>query len=289
MKPGKIIIITLLLTIFNIGCNNRRKVSDRTLVTVSIAPVQWFVNAIGGDSVDVNVLLPAGSNPESFEPGMSAIKRASESSVIFITGGLPFERNISDRLGAGRIIDTSAGITKLYGTHNACGHDHAHHQHGVWDPHTWSSVKNGKQIAENVYNALVEIDPARKDYYTDRYGRLTSRLDSLDVALGTRLAEAAGASILVMHPSLGYFARDYGLKQVSIGSESKEMSVQGLRRNLDQAKLAGESVLLVQAEFDGRQAEAIARQIGARVEMINLLNPDWEEEIIRIADVIAGN
>lgn len=266
--------------------------SDRLPVTVSLPPQAWFVEAIAGDSAEVNVLLPAGANPESFEPGMSAIKDASRSRVMILSGGLAFEHELDHKIGSAGgsdrlIINSSEGIELLYGTHDH--HDgHSDHRHGEADPHTWTSVRNGKVIATNIYNALKEADPDREPYYSVRYEALMAHIDSLDRAFASRLADRGGDAILVMHPSLGYFARDYGMRQVSIGSEGKEMSVQGLKRRLDEARSAEGGVLFVQAEFDSRQAEAVAEQVNARVEVINLLNPDWEGELTRIADVLAG-
>ncbi|MDE5607447.1 MAG: zinc ABC transporter substrate-binding protein [Muribaculaceae bacterium] len=287
MKSAKFSIV-ILLSLLMAACAGGKTESDRLTVTVSIPPQAWFVEAIAGDSADVNVLLPSGANPESFEPGMSAIKEASRSEIIFVSGGLGFETSVAEKLGGGRMADVSEGIDLLYGTHDHHCDGDGHHHHGEADPHTWTSVKNGRIIATNIYNGLKAADPAREAYYTARYGALMARIDSLDEAIAARLADCRGDAILVMHPSLGYFARDYGMRQVSIGSEGKDMSVQGLKRQLDEARSAAGGVLFVQAEFDSRQAETVAGQVDARVEVINLLNPDWEGELTHIADVLSG-
>ena len=286
MKSAKFTLIGT-VALVAAGCAGREATPERTLVTVSLPPQEWFVKAIAGDSVDVNVLLTSGANPESFEPGISAIKDASRSSVIFISGGLPFETSLAGKIGGRRVVDTSEGIEKLYGTHDHCAHGHAAHRHGEADPHTWTSVKNGKTIARNIFDALVEADPQREDYYTARYVALVQRIDSLDRALAEQLDGSGRKSFLVMHPSLSYFARDYGLEQVSIGREGQESSVPGLRRQLDRATGEGAEVMFVQEGFDSRQAESVASQASAKVVVINLLSPDWEGELIRIADALA--
>lgn len=276
------------------GCGRSGSGADGApvVVTVSIPPQAWFVEAIAGDSVEVNVLLSAGANPETFEPGVSAMKQAGDSKAIFITGGMSFETAVARKLSGAdsglKVVDTSRGIELLYGTHDHCeAHGHAHRHTGAADPHTWTSVKNGKIIARNVVDALVEIDPARAGYYKNRYDALALHLDSLDTAIAERLAPVSGSSFLVMHPSLGYFARDYGLEQVSVGSEGRESSVQGLRRQLDLAAGSGVRVLFLQADFDSRQAETVAAHTATNTVTLNLLNPDWEEEINRIADALS--
>lgn len=292
MKSGKFSLIVL-LSCLTAGCAGGSAGDDRLSVTVSIPPQAWFVEAIAGDSAKVNVLLPSGANPESFEPGMSAIRDASASRLMIVSGGLAFEQELGKKIGTGDgserlVVNASDGIDLLYGTHDHSCEDGHHHHHGEADPHTWTSVKNGRVIATNIYNALKEADPEREAYYTERYDKLIARIDSLDGVIAGQLADSRGEAILVMHPSLGYFARDYGMRQVSIGSEGKDMSVQGLKRQLDDARSTEGGVLFVQAEFDSRQAESVAEQVNARVEVVNLLNPDWEGELMRIANVLAG-
>ncbi len=288
-----VIFLAWLLTGCGAGSRSAEADGGRMAVTVSLPPQAWFVKAIAGDSVEVTTLLSTGANPETFEPGISAMKQAARSRILFISGGMAFEQEVARKLADAdaslKVVDTSEGIEPLYGTHDHCDHPGHKHSAGEADPHTWTSVKNGKVIARNVYEALVESDPARRDYYSARYDSLVARLDSLDGALTVALQPMRGETFLVMHPSLGYFARDYGLQQVSVGQEGRESSVQGLRRQLDRATEAGVKVLFLQADFDSRQAETVARQTDSRTVTLNLLSPQWDEEIIRIADALTSS
>lgn len=289
------ILAVLTATVAMSACSGRSggAQSGRTAVTVSIPPQEWLVEAIGGDSVEVTTLLPAGSNPETFEPGVSAMNRAATGDLLLLSGALGFERTLADKLSANngslRIVDTSRGIEPLYGTHDNCEHhshlesdDHAHQA----DPHTWTSIKNARIMASNILEALSEATPSRRDYYTRSWEKLDSHLDSMDRAVAGRLAPLAGRSFLVWHPSLGYFARDYGLQQVSIGQEGRESSVKSLRERIDRAVADSARVLFLQADFDSRQAANVARETGSRVVTINPLSPDWEEEINTITDAL---
>lgn len=256
-------------------------------VTVSIAPYAYFVSEIGGDSVKINVLMQRDSNPESFEPGVATMKLAAGSDIYFTTGTLPYEKTVVDRLSTAdggnlKVVDTSRGIKLLHGTHGACTH---HHEHGGADPHVWSSPRNARVIAANILAALQEVSPSHAEYYKARFKLFDARLDSLDCAMTERLAPHAGEVILVWHPSLSYLASDYGLKQVSLAQDGKEMSPVAMKERLDMLG-EGNPVIFIQEGYDSDRAREITQQTDGRVVEINPLSPDWFNEINRIADAI---
>ena len=94
---------------------------------------------------------------------------------------------------------------------------------------------------------------------------------------------------MVWHPSLSYFARDYGLNQIVVGNaEHKESSVSDLRESIDNARSRGASIFFFQKDFDSRQVSAINAELEACEININPLTYQWEEEIMRIAEAIAS-
>lgn len=265
---------------------------DRPVVTVSIPPQEYLLKAIAGDSVTIRCLLGSGSNPESFEPGIALLRDVSGSDALLLAGNLGFEQAIAERVTANNpdlpVFDTSRGVELIYGTHD---HDHAHsdtHDNDAHaaDPHTWTSVNNARIIASNMLDALVEIDPGHADYYRLNHARLDRRLDSLDTDIARRLDPVKGSAFIVWHPSLSYFARDYGLEQISVGHEGKESSVKAMQQHIDHADSHNARVFFFQQEFDSRQAEAVNRQTGALTVVINPMSADWEHEINIITDAL---
>ena len=188
------------------------------------------------------------------------------------------------------IFDTSRGVDYIMGTHDCCEHhhNHSHHHETSADPHTWTSVKNAKVIACNMLEVAVSVDSVNADYYRLNYEKFISQLDSLDCYASERLASHIGESFLVWHPSLSYFARDYGLEQITIGQIGKELSARQLQEQIKKANTHGAKVFFFQQEFDSRQASVINDQIGAEMITINPLNYEWEAEIRRIIDAIAS-
>lgn len=272
------------------GCGSRPGAADdtaggRPTVTVSIQPQAWLLRAIAGDSVNINTLMSAGTNPETFEPGVSTIRDASSSDLLMLSGNLGFETTLAGRIAANnpdlRVVDTSAGIEPIYGTHS-----HGNHTHTVADPHTWTSVRNARVIASNMLDALVDIDPDRADYYRSRAARLDAHLDSLDTAVAARLDSLTSRSFMVWHPSLSYYARDYGLEQISLGTEGRETTIRGAQAVIDRASQRGATVLFVQADFDSDRARSLVTETGAKLVTINPLDPDWEAQINIITDAL---
>lgn len=271
--------------------------SGRPVIAVSIPPQESLLREIVGDSIDVVTLLRPDSNPETFEISVNDLKEIYGSDAYFRIGNLPFEASLTDKIAQSKpelnFYDNSEGITLLYGTHGSCGHHHHEHDNGhghdheAVDPHTWTSLPNLKIIASNMLEGVVEVDPANEDFYRNNYRRLVARLDSLDNAIAGRLEPMRGQSFLVWHPSLSYFARDYGLNQLTLGQENKEMSVRGLRDNMNRASESGVVAVFVQSNFDPSQAENIARELNLKPIEINPLSADWEGEFNIIADAIA--
>ncbi len=250
---------------------------------MSIEPQRALLEAIAGDRFEVRTLLPAGANPETFEPTIKTRKDIDDAMAYMAIGGMPFEDNIHHSLSSDvRYFDVSEGITPIYGTHDhGDGHDHDHDDMGA-DPHVWTSVKNARTMATNMLKALKDIDPSSTDYYTANYNVLIGKLDSLDRDFGRRLAQKSGTAFAVWHPSLSYFARDYGLRQISVGFENKEVSPAHMAHIAEEARQAGVRVLFFQREYDSRQAQSLARELSVNIITINPLDYDWQGQLENI-------
>ncbi|MDE6115863.1 zinc ABC transporter substrate-binding protein [Barnesiella sp. WM24] len=267
------------------ACN--RNLDNKPTITVSIQPQKYFLEKIAGDKWEVKCLLSNGANPESYDPAMTHLLNLESSKAYFRMGNIPFESAIINKVHnnnpALKIYNNSEGIELITGTHSHGDIKHA----DAPDPHTWTSVKNARIIATNMYNAMSDLDPKHKDTYSRNYLKVLESLDSLDSSIDSLLAPKRGESFVVWHPSLSYFARDYGLHQISLSPEGKEASVNMLQEAVDSARTSGARVVFYQKEIDSRQAETANRQIGATMVNINPLSYNWDKEIYNIANAIA--
>lgn len=266
------------------GCGGKQNESSGPVLTVSIEPQRKMLEELVGDRYRVVTLLSAGADPENYEPTMSQRIDLSESQALFTVGHLPFEPVLAREAGSGtRVVDTSRGIEVLTGTHA-----HAHGEAGEEaDPHVWTSLRNARVMAGNMLQALVELDPANSAEYQARYGRMTQRLDSLDGAVAAAIGEGGARAFAVWHPSLSYFARDYGLHQIAVGQENREVSAAKMKEIIDEAREDSVKVFFAQKAYDTRQSTGFTEAIGARTVTIDPLAYDWENELIQAANALA--
>lgn len=275
----------------------RSSVSQKPTVVVGIMPVYELAQAIAGDSVNVVCLMPRGGNPETYEPTMSQFVEVEKSEAFMYVNETGFESAIMNRIneagnGKTKVANLSEGIAFLYGTHGDCPHHHhsgCSHESDDADPHVWSSARNAGIIAHNILTLLCEVSPGDSLYFRNNYDILKAEIDSVDNELRQVLLPHRGAAFVVWHPSLGYFARDYGLEQISVGGqENKETSVGQLQDRIEKATGRGVKVMVLQQNYDNRQAQVVNDQIGARMVTIDPLSADWALQLKKVAYAIAS-
>lgn len=281
------IAVALMLPMFA-SCNKKAK-SERRVVAVSIPPQAEILKNITGDSIDIITLLSTDSNPESFEPSTSNFVALNDAAVYFTVGTLPFEKSIASSLSPSvDVIDTSSDIHLLHGTHGNC----THHHHGNEpdaadsDPHIWTSIPNAIAIAKTMSYALSSKYPSLEQYFNKNTENYISHLDSLHQSIASKLQATESGSFLVWHPSLSYFARDYGLKQIAVGSDNKEMSVSQLSAKIKEVIESGIATMVLQDNYDSRTTENIVKELSLKTVNFNPMDGDWESQIEKIANAI---
>lgn len=272
------------------ACHRASSAGDeRPVLVVSIEPQRALLQQIVGDHYRVVSLMPKGENPEVYEPSMMQRRYIDNCAAYFTIGHFPFEESIAESAGRGvNIVCSTEGIKPVYGTH---GYEHAHgdhsghsHGHDAADPHMWTSVRNMRRMADVMAQAMIRIDADNAAEYTERRQSMDAHLDSLDAVFTARLSAVAPTTFLMWHPSLSYFARDYGLEQMSVGYDNKEVSIGRLREVIDEARADSVRVFFFQEFYDMRQSEAISQGVGARLVPVNLAAYDWEAQLNTIVD-----
>jgi len=278
-------IILLFAFIAISGCNRKPVKDKKPLITVSILPQKYFVGKIAGDRFDINVLIPSGASPETYEPTPSQIIRLEKSKIYFETGYIEMEIN---RMASYlhnkpdiKVVNCSDGINLIK-------------KENKWiEPHIWLSPKNVKVMAQNIYNGLIAIDPGSEDFYGKNLAKFLKEIDDIDNSIREELKNLTSRSFLIYHPALTYFAKDYGLTQIPVQTEGKTPSSKYMKEIIEKAKKEGIKVIVVQQQFDIQKAKTIAKEIDATVITINPLNYDWEEEMMNIAtklkNALGGN
>lgn len=259
---------------------------EQRVLTVSIEPLRYVVEQIAGKDVQVNVLTPAGASPETYQPTPRQLVDLDKSEAYIKVGTLGFERTRLEQMVANTShllqVNASVGIDSLP---DACSH-HDHASDGA-DPHTWMSCANMRKIAANVCEALCQEDTARVDEYTRNLAAFKQKIDSVESVVKSTLANLKCRTFLIYHPALGYFARDYGLHQLSVEQDGKEPSAARIAQLIDDCRRDSVRAIFIQKEHAGRAARRISEATGIPVVEINPLAYQWDEQMVNIAKALA--
>ncbi|MFZ5868342.1 MAG: metal ABC transporter solute-binding protein, Zn/Mn family [Thermodesulfobacteriota bacterium] len=287
------VLIALMLIIVLCGilsADAEVKPSGKVKVFVSILPMAYFVERVGGSNVEVSVLVGPGQDPHTFEPTPKLMTRMAGARVLFKIG-FPFEQSLIKKIGSTfknlEVVDLQQGI-KLramtedekeaeeakHGHGEAKGREHSH-EAGEMDQHTWLDPQLAKIQARTIADTLVRIDSGNRAQYEKNLKDFEADLDAVHERLTKALAPVKGKSFYVFHPAYGYFGDAYGLKQVPVQIGGKEPSAKQLARLIDSAKKDGVKVIFVQPQFSKKGAEALAKAIGGAVVALDDLAPDY--------------
>jgi zinc transport system substrate-binding protein len=259
----------------------------RIRVAVSVPPQAYFVERIGGRHVEVAVMIPPGYSHVDYPLTPRQIVALSRSRLYVAVGhpAFEFERTriaplLAD-LPAVEVVDMSRGMRLIEGEGEG-SERHDSHGHDGGDPHVWVAPETVAVAARNIAAALEWIDPEHAAEYRANRRRFEADIEALDLEIRRRLGPERGSSFMVYHPTWGYFAREYGLRQVAIEAEGKEPSALRLIRLIDEAKRQRVKVVFVQSGFPRKSAQVIADAVGGRVLVADPQEQDWLGNLRRV-------
>lgn len=252
------------------------------VVAVSIAPQAWLAEAIGGEQVRVITLVGPNDSPATYAPGPSDLIALDEARAWFLVD-VPFEGVWAQRVQADR---PGLELISLVSALPSRAADPRDPDHGLVDPHRWTDPRLFARMAGPLRDALVRMDPDNTAIYRSRYADVTAELAALHDRLRTRLAPYAGRSFLTVHPSWGYYADAYGLRQIALEHRGHEPGPRRLAGVLEEARAESVGVLLVQRQFSRRTAAAVAEEIGATLVEADPLAADYPDNLLRVTEAL---
>ena len=274
-RPVSIVLVLVLIVVlaaFAISCGQEQKAGEKIGIVVTILPLADFVENVGGEEVDITVMVPPGASPHTYELTPSQMVAVSKAKIYAKVGsGVEFELAWMDKIIEQNrnmlVVDCSRGIELI-----------------EMDPHIWLSPLNAKIMVENICAGLTKVDPDNQSYYTQNKNRYLAKLDALDKAIRESLSEAKNRRFIVFHPSWGYFARDYNLEQVPIEVGGKEPSAEDIAHLIEEALEHDIKIVFASPQFSVKSAEVIAKEIGGKVAFINPLARDYINNLSMVLD-----
>ncbi|MCD4769087.1 MAG: zinc ABC transporter substrate-binding protein, partial [Bacteroidales bacterium] len=285
----KRVVYLLLVISVVISCSRSEGNENHKTISVSIQPFKFFTERIAGDRYEVKVIVPPGASPATYEPTPSVIRALGGSEIVVLNGYLGFEIAWMDKIMQ---VNSSAKKLLLADSQDLVryiGHRHiGSEEHSGVDPHFWISPLSARRIAASLLDFLAEYDPANQNYYKTNYQSLMREIDSTHYIIETILQPLDRRAFMIFHPALTYFARDYNLEQIPVEIEGKEPSLSDMKDFIDRARSENIKVIMVQKEFDKKNVQIIADEIGAVVVEIDPLSGNWIDAVIFIANAVAA-
>jgi len=267
-----------------VGCGETAHSSGKIGVVVTILPQVEFVENVGGEKVDVTVMVPAGKSPHFWEPLPSQMKALARAEMYAKVGsGVEFELVWLEKLVSTNkeivVVDCSTGVQliQMAGNHNHEDEEpeEEHDNPGAMDPHIWMSPLNAKIMVQNICDGLVQVDPGNRAFYEENRDAYLQELTELDQDIREGLSGVTNRRFMVYHPSFGYFAKEYNLTMLPVEEEGKEPTPAGIVHLIEQAKEDNIKAIFASPQFNPRSAEVIADEIGGSVVLIDSLAGDY--------------
>ena len=260
---------------------------------VSILPEQTFVKAIGGDKVNVSLMVLPGNSPHTYEPKPSQMIDIAKADLYFAIDvefehvWLPKFKNLNEKM---QVVDVADGITKMHMAKAHGGHHDGHnHAEESLDPHIWTAPSNVKIIVQNIYKALAKQDPSNESYYKSNLNVFLSEIEKTDTQIKEILSTLKeNRNFMVFHPSWGYFAKAYNLEQIAVEVEGKSPKPRELVNLIKEAKEEKVKAIFTQPEFSDSTAKIIAKELNIPVVKVSPLSKEWSQNLLKIAKHIAG-
>lgn len=286
-------ILVVIAAVLLAGCGNDTAKSAVPVVVAGLPPVAWIAQEIGGRHISAVSLLPEGRSPHDYAPGPTVLRRAS-GAKLFLNSRMPFEESASKAIAIPQ-ADVTEGITRITldstGHAGECGHAHHHHDGTSCssdgsDPHVWLSCENAVVIAKNIENALGKVLPEHKAEFAENLKKFTSKFEALRQENIAKLAPYKGREFFIYHPSFGYFARETGLKQRAVELGGREVSAARLADVIKDARAAQVKVIFTQKEFNPKNSEVLAKEIGGKCVQVDPLAFDIEKTMREITSAM---
>lgn len=267
--------LTLLLALLTLVAASVGTAQPKLNAVASFYIPYEFTREVGGDRVEVKNLVPAGASAHDWEPTPADI-RAVEAAQVFVYSGASMDNTLAEKiLGAIRNRDKLVVVEATKGLPLR----KAHEEELEFDPHVWLDPLLAKEMVSNIATGLVQADGAGRSVYEANAKAYQEKLDALDTQIKHELAHCRLRDLIISHQFLDYFAARYNLTAHALsGLEPGEPTPQRLKELIELGKRLGIKYVFAETLESLRALEALARELGAQILILNPIEGLTEEE-----------
>ena len=253
-------------------------IEDRKINVVATTPmIGEFVSQVGGDNINLTVIMPPEADPHSYEPSPQDAGTIADADLVFYTG-LKYEPAAVVKLLESSACSTDVlavvGETvfpiefKEEGGDDEEGHEG--HGHGAYDPHFWFDPNRVIYAAEYIEGKLVELDPSNAASYESAGSAYTDELKGLVGQVSDLISTVPSQNrkLITTHESLGYLEAKFGLEVLSTIipnlDSNNEISPSQLVGVIDVIEDNSVKVIFIEAEAPSVYAETIVAETGIK-------------------------
>ncbi|MDC0476156.1 metal ABC transporter substrate-binding protein, partial [Acidimicrobiia bacterium] len=272
--------------------------SDKINVLVTTPMLGDFVNEIGGENINLTILMPAEVDPHTYDPSPQDASKIADADIVFYVG-LKYEPSALIKLventsnEAAVLVEVGEEINPIEfseeghkghddhddedGHDDEEGHDdhddedgHEGHGHGSEDPHFWFDPLRVAIAAELMINQLIELDPSNSEAYKTAGEAYISELNELDSTVSALIetVPSKNRKLITTHESLGYLEARYGVEVLTTIipslTSADEISPTQLVDVLDVIEDNDIKVIFIESEAPSVYAETIAAEANIR-------------------------
>ncbi|MDR0921042.1 MAG: metal ABC transporter substrate-binding protein [Lactobacillales bacterium] len=265
---------------------------NKIKIVTTFFPMYDFTKNIVGDEGNVELLIPAGTEPHDFEPSAKNMADIAKASV-FVYNSKNLETwvpNAINSLGVKtlNVIEASEKIKLMEATEEADEYEGNTHEHNL-DPHVWLAPALAKKEVETIRDGLISEFPTKKEVFTKNAAAYLKKLTALDEDYKKELANATQRNLVTQHAAFGYLAKEYGLHQVAIAglSPDQEPSPSRLAELKDYVKKNHIQLIYFEETASDKIAKTLSDETGVQLAVLNTLEGLTKEEQKQGADYIS--
>lgn len=275
----KILMIIAVLAIMLTGCGE--KTTEKITVVTTVFPAYDFARSIGGDAVELKLLVKPGGDVHSFEPSPSDIAAINQCDLFIYTGG-------ENDSWVDTVLKSAKGIETLKMTDcvdiiNEV-HNHDGEEHTKPDEHVWTSPENAVKICNAINEKLCKASPGNKKIYTANTKKLTEEIESIDDEIAYIVNTSQRKDLIFADRfAMRYFTEYYGLKVTSAFpgcSGETEADPQTITEIIEKVKAEKIPVVLYGELSNTAMADTVCKETGAEKMLLhschNLTKEDFE-------------